>query len=292
MHPLAQGKHVTRINDVDLCYHVQGEGPLLFVTSPGWGIGAGYLQRGFEPLFDRFKVVFIDTRGSGGSSWPESDETMGSDNMADDIEALRKYLQLDQIDLLGHSNGGAIAISFAQRYARHCRKLVAVDSQLIGFNTGDAIKSFLARAATDPRYREAAELAGLPRPTTDEEFTAWLLKLMPLYFNDPSRHLQTFVDTLDGFVHAAAFHAQNAIDGKPGNTQTPLLPHIVAETLVIVGRHDWVCPPIVSEEIAAGIPDAQLVIFEDTGHMPWIEEREQFFAELRGFLLRGRISSH
>ncbi|TCL62122.1 alpha/beta hydrolase [Rhizobium sp. BK251] len=292
MHPLAQGKHYARINDIDLCYHVHGEGPLVFATSPGWGVGAGYLQRGFEPLLDRFKVVFIDTRGSGGSSWPESDETMGSSNMADDIEALRKHLQLDQIDLLGHSNGGAIAISFAQRYARHCRKLVLVDSQLIGFNAEDAIKNFLVGAATDTRYREAAEFAGLPVPTTDEEFTAWLLKLMPLYFNDPSRHMQTFVDTLDGQVHAAAFHAQNAIDDQPGHAQAPLLSHILAETLVMVGRHDWVCPPIVSQEIAAGIPDARLVIYEDTGHMPWVEEREQFFADLREFLLRGRIAGH
>jgi proline iminopeptidase len=47
---LSPGDHTARVNDVQLSYTVRGEGPLLFVTSPGWGIASAYLQRGLAPL--------------------------------------------------------------------------------------------------------------------------------------------------------------------------------------------------------------------------------------------------
>jgi pimeloyl-ACP methyl ester carboxylesterase len=45
-----------------------------------------------------------------------------------------------------------------------------------------------------------------------------------------------------------------------------------------VGRYDWVCPPVASRILAAGIPDAELVEFPQSGHFPFAEEPAAFHA--------------
>jgi proline iminopeptidase len=56
------------LNGIDLHYRTIGDGPALFLVSPGWGVGSSYLQRGFISLAEHFKLIFIDTRGTGTST--------------------------------------------------------------------------------------------------------------------------------------------------------------------------------------------------------------------------------
>jgi pimeloyl-ACP methyl ester carboxylesterase len=60
--------------------------------------------------------------------------------------------------------------------------------------------------------------------------------------------------------------------------------------LVLAGRYDRVCPVEASEGIAAGIPKAELVIFEHSAHMTFVEEQERYLAAVRSFLDRTRQS--
>lgn len=284
---LFPGHHKATINGLQLAYTVIGEGPPLFVTSPGWGIGSTYLQRGMRALCKDFTVIFIDTRGSGRSSRPPTEADMGSAAMADDVDQLRRHLGLKSIDLMGHSNGGAIAIAFAASYAAVCRKLVLIDSQLIGFAGSEATQEFLTKGMDDPRYRDAIKFAGLPLPDTDEAFTQRLNDLLPLFFHDPGNGLPLFLETMDGLVSASAFHAQGAADQLPEADQTARLDRITAETLIVVGRHDWICPVPVSERLHSGIASSRLEVFENTGHLPWIEEPQRFFSTVKRFLSIG-----
>jgi proline iminopeptidase len=90
---------------------------------------------------------------------------------------------------------------------------------------------------------------------------------------------------MDGLVAQWAFYAQNAADALPAANQTADLERIEADTLITVGRHDWICPVAVSERLRAGIWRSKLAVFEKSGHWPWIEEPDQFFAEVTRFLL-------
>jgi proline iminopeptidase len=235
-----------------------------------------------------FTTVFIDTRGSGHSTRPADKADMGSAVMADDIDLLRQHLALDSIDLMGHSNGGAIAISYAQRYGKTCRKLVLVDSQLIGFPCSDGTGEIIGKVKDNPLYRDAVSHLAKPLPTTDEAFTQHLLGILPLYFRDPQNGVPRLTETMGGLVAQWAFHAQNAVDALPSADQTAYLERIDADTLIAVGRHDWCCPVAVSERLHAGIRRSKLAVFEKTGHMPWIEEPERFFPEVTRFLLNPR----
>jgi proline iminopeptidase len=59
---------------------------------------------------------------------------------------------------------------------------------------------------------------------------------------------------------------------------------IQVPTLVCVGRSDPQAPVPCSEELAQSLPEAHLVIFERSGHYPFIEERQHFVEVLSSFL--------
>ena len=52
----------------------------------------------------------------------------------------------------------------------------------------------------------------------------------------------------------------------------PELARITAPTLILAGRHDWICPPEFSEEIHALMPGSQIRIFEDSSHSIRVDE--------------------
>jgi pimeloyl-ACP methyl ester carboxylesterase len=60
--------------------------------------------------------------------------------------------------------------------------------------------------------------------------------------------------------------------------------NITCPTLVVGGRHDWICAPEFSEEIASLIPHADLRIFERSGHEVIYDEPNELFDVIRGFL--------
>jgi proline iminopeptidase len=285
------GDHVVNLNGVDLHYRVEGNGPLLFLISPGWGVGSGYLQKGFKFLLERFRLVFIDTRGSGLSGRPADRAKMSSDDMADDLEALREYLGLATLRVLGHSNSGAIGLSYAERYPERVDKLVLIDSQMLGFNAGSVTQAFLETRAEDPRYKPAVQAAighfsGQTKPlANDADLSAFVANILPLYLHSPEKNLAFAQEQLlVGPIALYAFEAQNAADKAAGGDQSALLDRVRAPVLIMIGRHDWICPVPVSERLHAGLPRSRLVMFEESGHMPWLEEPEKFAAELVRFL--------
>jgi proline iminopeptidase len=288
--PLEPGDHVVNLNGIDLHYKVMGNGPVLFLIPPGWGVGSSYLQRGFTFLQNRFRLVFIDTRGSGLSSSPADDAKMSSHDMADDIEALREHLGLPAIQILGHSNSGAIALSYAERYRDRVEKMVLIDSQVLGFPASNDTQAFLQSRAEHPEYKAAIQTAlsgfsgQVDFAATDESLTAFVEQILPLYLQHPEKNLKFVQQQLSGRIASYAFRAQNAADRAAGVDQTVLLDQIRASVLIISGRHDWICPLTVAERLHEGISKSRLLVFEESGHMPWLEEPARFAAEVTQFL--------
>ena len=188
--------------------------------------------------------------------------------MGEDIYALTQHLKLAPVDLIAHSNGGAIALAFAANHPEACGKLALVDSQLMGFAASEATGQILARAKDDPRYRNAARMVSSPLPQTDDAFTAHLKDLLPLYFHHPQQMLPRFLQAMDGLVSAETFHAQSAADWAAATNQIEMLGRIRASSLVMVGRHDWICPLQVSKRIHSGLSSSTLDIFEFSAAFP------------------------
>ena len=78
-----------------------------------------------------------------------------------------------------------------------------------------------------------------------------------------------------------------AFDESPSSDEAPPLSDlgkITANTLIVEGRQDPVCPLAESEFLRDGIPGARLVAIDKAGHFPWVEQPEQFFAPVAAFL--------
>lgn len=290
---LVMQDHIADVNGVALHYRTVGQGEVLFLVSPGWGVGSVYLQRAFSPLAARCKLVFIDTRGSGLSGRPTDATQMGSITMADDLEALRIQLDSPNINLFGHSNAGAIALSYASRYPDHVNKLILVGSQVLGVSASSDTQRILKERSADTRFETAVHavsefFSGQANPaSSDENLQSFIQQVLPLYLHRPERWLSEARKQLDGTMSAYAFKAQYEADRANSTDQTNCLTRISAKVLITIGRHDFICPLPLSERIHAGIPNSLLVIFEESGHFPWLEEPELFFAELDRFLPNG-----
>jgi pimeloyl-ACP methyl ester carboxylesterase len=139
---------------------------------------------------------------------------MGGTDMADDIEQLRCYLGLPTIDLFDHSNGGAIAISDAERCGAYLRKLILTSSQLLGFDVGKTIERFLLLPT---RVIGAACRKSSNRVrTTMLNFVGSLIRRRPLYLYDPQVHAATFIRDMG---ESSATNDRNPADGagEPGH---------------------------------------------------------------------------
>lgn len=64
----------------------------------------------------------------------------------------------------------------------------------------------------------------------------------------------------------------------------PELSRIAAPTLILAGRHDWICPPEFSEEIHQLIPGSTLRIFEDSSHSIRVDEPAAMIAAIEEFV--------
>jgi pimeloyl-ACP methyl ester carboxylesterase len=287
---LENGDHFAQLNGVDLAFRIRGAGPVLFVVSPGWGTGSSYLQKGFEFLQSRFRLVFVDTRGSGRSGRPADAGKMGSSDMADDIEALRDHLGLARVPIIGHSNSGAIVLYYAERYPDHASKVVLVCSQVIGLDWIKDTRVILRQRSDDPRYSEAVRTATdyfdgkLDPGKTDAELTAFVGRILPLYLERPEVNLPQAREDLAGAISSYAFRAQNAADAAAHIDQAGALGQVKANVLIMAGRKDWICPIALSERLHDDIINSRLVVFEQSGHFPWMEERDKFRRELTQFL--------
>ncbi len=279
------------LNGVDLHYRTIGDGPPLVLVPPGWGVGSSYLQRGFLALAEKFTLIFIDTRGSGLSGRPTDPSEMGSVDMADDLEALRVHLGLSRISVLGHSNSGAIALSYAERFPEHVDKLVLIDSQVLGLSAAADTQRMIQERAADPRYEAAVKVvsglfSGQFNPAADDATLASFIdQVLPLYLHRPEETLALARQHLLGPISSYCFASQFAADGANRTDLTQSLDQISAKVLIVVGRHDYICPLVLSEHLHKGIPQSQLSIFEESGHFPWLEEPQRFWSILNNFLL-------
>ena len=280
---LAAGEHSADVEGIHFWYRVTGRGPLLVVQAPGWGPSSEYLQKGLVSLETTFTVIYYDPRGSGRSSRPNDSTLMSTDDMIEDVERLRNYWGLDSIALLGHSHGGAIALGYAIQHPELVHKLVLVDTCTEDHDFTAERQREIAARKDDPRFKDAiAMMTGGNDPKTDEEFGAYLKKILPLYFYDPALAMPQFAKTDTALPSVWAYHAVGAT-GRPVTKQEGLLDHVKAQTLVLVGQDDWVCPVSEGQRLNKGIHRSRLVVMEKSGHFPWIEAPRQFFAEVNQF---------
>ncbi|KAL7932830.1 alpha/beta-hydrolase [Trichoderma chlorosporum] len=283
---LTTGLHKFQGPDIELTYTIRGSGPYLFVQAAGWGISSQYLQIGLSPLETQFTMIYLEPRGSGSSQRPPQEDMMSSSDMADDIEHLRKYVNFEQIDLLGHSNGGTIALAYAQRYPASVRNLVLVTHWLEGYDDSHTWKQFVNDRKDNAAFSKA--LAALETAETQsfqsqEEWFQNLRVRLSFYPANPDKDYPVFEAAM-GEPSWWVYKAQSAADKIKRLDLYTGLEKVKARTLCLGCSEDPICSENVSRITAEHIAGSKLVIITECGHFPWIEKPDHFFAAVTEFL--------
>lgn len=266
------------VNGTVLHCEMLGDGPLCLVV-PGWpGVDHTYLRPDLDRLAERLRLVYYDQRGHGRSARPAPDP-MTLEQLADDAGALAAAQGAGPTLVLGHFHGASVALELALRHPALVSGLVLVAATPGQLGAAESLADGLAAAPSPP---EVQVLQRVP-PASDAELQATMGALVGSFFHDPA------VADAGRLFAGAAFDARAAVQMmQPLHWWSAVdrLGEIRVPALVIAGGHDVFCPPSEAERIRRGVPSADLVVLEASGHLPWVEEPDAFDAAVHGWLDR------
>ena len=276
-------------------YSVRGEGegsgklPLVCLHG-GPGVPHDYL----EPLGDLVatgrRVAFYDQVGCGLSDHLEDPSPLGVALFVEELAEVRRALGLSRCHLLGQSWGGMLAIEAALSGAPGIASLVLADAlasmPLWAEETGrlraalpaevrETLDLHEAAGTTDdPAYGEAAMVFTRRHVCRLDPFPECLNRSFGALSRDPLVY-RAMVGPSEFFVTGTLRDWD--VTARLGEIQVP--------TLVLSGRYDEATPAIAGA-LHRGIRGSERVLFEESSHMPHLEEPERFCAFVTSFLDR------
>lgn len=279
-----------KIRDTEIYFDIEGAGlipdgsrmrekPIAFVIHGGPGADHSSYKPTFSRLSETMQLVYFDHRGQGRSARGPK-ETYTLENNVEDMEALRQYLGLEKIAVIGTSYGGMVALSYASRYPDKVQSLIVIATA--------AHNGFLAKAKDNLAVKGTEEQQAIARFLWEGSFEneaqlkEYFQLMLPLYSVtykpvSPPKSWDRTILSVDAINVAFGGFLRSY-------NLTEDLHKITAPTLVIGGRHDWICPPEFSEDIARRIPHAELRIFENSGHLIRIDEPEALLEAIARFI--------
>ncbi len=281
--------------DGKLYYETVGEGPVVMLIAGGPGGSHTSFHGYFERLAKSYKVVLFDNIGRGRSDRLKDPKKYTVERDADDIEAIRQHLGVEKIRLIGHSYGGMPAIAYSVKYGDHLERAVLSDT----LHSGEAFQqnidscNFTSKNQFPEAWDKLMELRKKGVLSAADEYDAlYSNNLNGLYWYDQSNGAKMFrsadpKDGGNGDVYSAMIGEDP--EWKVGGTMKRFDPRramtkVKVPMLVCVGRYDRVATPKVSWEISRLYPNATLIVFEKSGHRPWVEETEAYFKAVEEFL--------
>ncbi len=223
-----------------------------------------------EGLSDVARVIAPDLRGFGHTE--NVPHTVTMDDHAKDIKALLDRLGIERAVIGGLSMGGYVALAFAALFPRSLHGLLLCNTRAVADN----------EQARKARYVTAGRALSEGLNNIADEMAPKMIA---------ERSAQRYPE-LTGRIHAmiARQSPQATAASARGMAQRPdripMLPSIHAPTLIITGSADTLIPPSESEAMAARIPDSELVVIPDVGHLSNLEDAEAFNGAVRRFLQR------
>jgi pimeloyl-ACP methyl ester carboxylesterase len=269
-----------------LAYREAGEGrPTL--CHPGGPCFSSYYLEDIAATLPGRRLIFLDPRGTGASDPPVDGDSYRLQDYAADVDALRRHLDLDVCDFVGHSHGSLVGLVYAaDRPDRVDEMLLIATGTRFSAEQLAAMEAAMERRSGEPWFDDAsAALAAEDAGDfgDDRELGRLVARELPFYFARYGESERAFVARLrDTRVHGAALRCWNADEFRAFDLR-PALGRIRARTLIVVGTEDFILGPAAAAEVANGVPDADLVEVPGVGHYPWIEDPQAFEAAVASF---------
>lgn len=264
-----------------------GEAVRVVMQAPGWGPSGEYLERTLTPTLRGLCVHHYAVRNTPGGSETGELDSQAALRLTADLECERANLGADRLAIIGHSHGAVIALGYAVRYPDRVAALALLGPSLVPPGSTPMSADLLRRFAEDPERRDAVEwLRRHPRSRDsfpdDRALARWMRATAPLNFFDLEA-MGRFQRALRD-VPAPYVRAFQRTPESPEKWIRSGLDAIVAPTLAVVGRYDWVTPVDAVGDVVAGIAGARILVLDRAGHHPWVERPREVGRAISGFL--------
>ena len=268
---------------VDIRFDVIGTGPPLLVCHGGPSNVCDTLIGDLAALSPYFTLVFHDYRGSGQSSAAPKD-TYTFARLADDLDELRRHLNLGSVPVLAHSMGGLVAIEFALRHA-------SAESLILA-----GVSPCMSPASTAvPMIRALG-----PRRTARMAVLAlWFLVAWSWRAASTKRTAAMYAPT-DVTQEARPERRQMVAKAHPWlpvwNDNATALQRAIVSTDLRQQLHEIRCPALAmygsrdammvvgARMLESHLADLTVIRLDDVGHEVFIEEPARVFIEIRRFV--------
>lgn len=250
--PPAAQSGLAPVNDIKIWYATFGpaKGEPVILLHGGLA-NANYWGKQVRALEGRYRIIVMDSRGHGRST--RNDQPYGYDLMASDVIGLMDFLHIPKAAIVGWSDGAIIGLDIALHHPERLTKLFAFAANSDPSGVADIASSPVFNAFIARTEKEYEKLSPTP-----SEYKSFLAQIEKMWADQPH---------------------WTADDLKT----------ITTPTWIVDADHDEAIKRNNTEFMAANIPGAGLLLQPEVSHFSFIQDPEQFSADVLHFLqqLRG-----
>ena len=258
---------LANVNGTKLFFDVEGlqyvpdgprmrEKPVCFVLHGGPGGDHANFLPDTSVLADTMQLIYIDDRNCGRSERGDISTSSRKQNAAD-LEALRQYLGLDKIYILGHSYGGMKALQYMIDYPEHLHGVILAGT------AGESGIFETAGAIVEERGTEAQKAIFKERMNGRVPYLDFMLAMGTMY-----HYRFDEVETRNGILRSIK-NNDVTYHQRPEMRTLNLLPdlhNVKFPVLIMCGKYDHICAPIYSEHLHEAIPHSELHVIDECAH--------------------------
>jgi len=258
------------VNGVELHYEEEGSGPAVVFVHGVW-MSSRFFAAQREYFRERYRTIALDLRGHGASEQVPEGHTVSQ--YARDLHAFLEALAVDDAVLVGWSMGSFVVWDLIEQFGLEgIRGMVDVDQSPSDFAWPDW--PYGPFGLDD--LRDAMVALQEDRRAFAEEFVGLMFK------SPPSSETAAWV--LEEMLRPTPVIAAAILFDQTMRDYRETLAEVTVPTLVCEGGGD----SFLSDEAAAfmldRLPSAELVVFEKSGHCPFLEEADRFNRVVAGFV--------
>lgn len=266
-----------------LTYREHSKGDEIFIFLHGWSS----FQFVWSPILKYFtylgKCITVDLPGHAPAEVPPNFQSIEVEELIHiQAEAISKISKGKKITLIGHSAGGFVTLGIASLYPHLLKRIIAICPGShgpvggflypvkLGYERLGSLMPFLQKAIMTPAFSMELFFRGAVYSQTDFFARPDIQEFLKEYHE----RFQSLDPRLMG-IFLTMFDKCEI---------RPMLKDVHCPTLVIVGKHDLIIPAYQGAEIARLIDGARFIAMEQSGHIPFLEEKEETVSHMLDWL--------
>lgn len=287
------GKFV-EVNGIKLWVEIEGKGEPLLLIAGGPGSSHAYFHPFFSPLSEHRQLIYFDAFGCGKSDRAKSSSEYTVARDVENIEALRNSLGFERFDVFGHSYGGMVAQAYVVKHPDRVKHLIIGNAVVSQRGVLQQVQDRLNGMLRDQLPERAEKLdrlrSGGVRSSAPEHQEAYDYPGGMVFFRSPDNaakmpRTEAQLYNPELWYAMAGDDADFKVEGDlAGFDVSADLKKLKMPVLVIGGRFDRMVLPAFVTAFRSAAPQAQIVIFEKSGHFPFVEEPDEFLSLVDKFL--------